>query len=81
MMHEAFGKEVKLGGDYGRPANAQLHRLAVDMYRVMQELLNNGRIVPHPVEVAGHGLQDILEGLRVLKSGSVSGKRLVTMLE
>ncbi|KAK2613264.1 hypothetical protein N8I77_000187 [Diaporthe amygdali] len=81
MMHEAFGKEVKLGGDYGRPANAQLHRLAVDMYRVMQNLLDDGKIVPHPAEMAGHGLQEVLEGLRVLKSGSVSGKRLVVMLE
>ncbi|KAI3394644.1 hypothetical protein diail_2454 [Diaporthe ilicicola] len=82
MMHEAFGSEVALGqGEYWRAANPQARRLAADMYRVMQDLLDGGRIRPHPAEVVGRGLEHVLEGLRVLKSGSVSGKRLVVMLD
>lgn len=81
MMCEAFGNEVALGGEYWRAANPQARRLAVDMYRVMQDLLDGAKIRPHPAEVVGRGLEQVLEGLRVLKSGSVSGKRLVVMLE
>lgn len=81
MMHEAFGREVVLKGEYWRAANPQANRLAVSMYRVMQDLLDGDKIRPHPAEVVGRSLEHGLEGLRTLKSGSVSGKRLVVLLE
>lgn len=81
MAFEAFGKEIKLGEEYGRPANPEKNQAAVRLYKKVQGLLDEGKLKPHPTEVVGYGFEAILEGLRRLKSGYVSGKRLVVWIE
>ncbi|KAI1457559.1 zinc-binding dehydrogenase [Annulohypoxylon moriforme] len=81
LAYEAFGPEVKLEGEYGRPASPEKHETAVKIFRAFQKLLDEGKVRAHPTEVVGHGFESILEGLRRLKSGSVSGKRLVVWIE
>ncbi|KAI0888669.1 zinc-binding dehydrogenase [Annulohypoxylon maeteangense] len=81
LAYEAFGHEVKLDGEYGRPASPEKHETAAKIFRAFQKLLDEGKVKGHPTEVVGHGFESILEGLRRLKSGSVSGKRLVVWIE
>ncbi|KAI1500225.1 zinc-binding dehydrogenase [Biscogniauxia marginata] len=81
MSLEVFGKEVKLGGEYGRLADPRKHDMATKYSRVFQRLLDEGSIRAHPTEVVGRGFESILGGLQQLKSGSVSGKKLVVLLE
>lgn len=81
MSLEVLGKDVKLGGEYSRDSNPALHALARDLTIVFQQLLDHRRLRPHPVHVIGRGLNSILEGLKELKSGSVSGKKLVVLVD
>lgn len=81
LAYEAFGPEVKLDGEYGRPASPEKHELAVKIFKEFQKLLDGGKVKAHPIEVVGHGFESILDGLRRLKSGAVSGKRLIVWIE
>ncbi|XXH02011.1 hypothetical protein Hte_008376 [Hypoxylon texense] len=81
MGLEALGDDIKLGGAYGRPPCREKHELAIRFTSMAQRLLDGGKLRAHPVEVIGQSFEAILEGLRLLRSGSVSGKRLVVLLE
>lgn len=81
MSLEGLGKEVRLGGEYRREANAELCALVVRMFGTFQKLLDDGRLKVHPVEIGGHGWEAVLGGINVLKSGSVSSKKLVAVLD
>ncbi|KAI0890575.1 putative zinc-binding dehydrogenase family oxidoreductase [Annulohypoxylon maeteangense] len=80
MAPEVFGKEVKLSGGYERPASEEKHRVVVRMFAVVQRLLDEGKLRTHPVQMVGPGLEGILEGLELLRSGAVSGKKLVALV-
>lgn len=81
MSLEVLGKKVELAGEYGRAANPALHALACDLTIVFQRLLDERKLRPHPVQVVGRGFSSILEGLRELKSGSVSARKLVVLVD
>lgn len=81
MSLEVLGKNVELAGDYGRAANPALHALACDLVAVFQRLLDERKLRPHPVHIVGRGFGAILDGLRELKSGSVSGRKLVILID
>ncbi|KAI1457379.1 zinc-binding dehydrogenase family oxidoreductase [Annulohypoxylon moriforme] len=81
MAPEVFGKEVKLSGGYERPASEEKHQVAVRMFGVVQKLLDEGKLKAHPIQMLEPGLEGILDGLALLKSGSVSGKKLVAIVD
>ncbi|KAI1121507.1 zinc-binding dehydrogenase [Nemania abortiva] len=81
LAYEAFGDPVDLSGEYNRPADLERHNIALELYKTYQELLDDGVLRAHPVEVIGHGFEKVLEGLNQLKQGMVSGKRLVVWLD
>ncbi|ROW04708.1 hypothetical protein VMCG_04869 [Cytospora schulzeri] len=80
MGLEVFGKEVKLGGEYGRPASKEKHDTAARCFRMFQRLLDEGRLEAHPVQIVQGGFDGILQGLELLAQGAVSGKKLVALL-
>ncbi|KAK3369916.1 zinc-binding dehydrogenase [Podospora didyma] len=83
---EVFGKEIRVlrGGEratgYERPASAETRAAAVRCFAMFQRLLDDGRLRAHPVKVLPAGFQSVVDGLMVLKSGSVSGCKLVVPL-
>lgn len=79
---EAYGKEFDLGIEgYQRPASSEKRMAAARWFRVFQRLLDEGKLRAHPVKVLEPGLGSISEGLKLLKSGSVSGHKLVVPLQ
>lgn len=80
MCLEGMGKEAKLAGEYGRAASEEKRELAARMFRIFQDLLTKGLLEPHPIEVVGDGFESIIRGLVILKSGSISGKKLVVKI-
>ncbi|KFA54652.1 hypothetical protein S40293_02247 [Stachybotrys chartarum IBT 40293] len=80
MCLEGMGREAKLDGEYGRPASQEKRDLAAKMFAIYQSLLTDGKLQTHPMEVVGKGFEGILDGLAKLKSGSVSGRKLVVSL-
>lgn len=80
MAFEILGEEVKLPGGYGTPANPEKRKLGVRFFRMFQRLLSENKLVPHPTQRLEGGLEAIGEGLQLLKSGSLSGKKLSVTL-
>ncbi|KAF1953080.1 enoyl reductase [Byssothecium circinans] len=63
------------------PANKQDFDFAVKFWRLSAELINSGKVKTHPAEVRSGGLDAIPQGLKDLKEGKVSGKKLVYKVE
>ncbi|KAI0410784.1 GroES-like protein [Xylaria grammica] len=80
---EVYGEEVRLGrAGYDRPADEQKHKLAVRYTKMIQRLLDQGRLRAHPVDVLAPGLQGVLQGLEFLAAGGqASGKKLVAVID
>jgi NADPH:quinone reductase-like Zn-dependent oxidoreductase len=80
IAYEVFGKKIELVGGYERPSNTEPRTLGVGWFKIYQELLNKRKLKPHPVKILAPGFQSILDGLEVLKSGSISGKSSLSCL-
>lgn len=69
------------GSDWPAPYQCEpepkLAELAGPLFDRIQTLLDQGKIKPHPIDVAGAGFSEALEGLRKLRTGTISGKKLV----
>ncbi|PYH92801.1 GroES-like protein [Aspergillus ellipticus CBS 707.79] len=72
MFGEAFDK-------YGQhwPANMEDREFAVQWMEFVEKLVSEGKLIPHPSRVESGGLEGILDGLKRLKEGNVSGEKLV----
>lgn len=68
---EAFHKFVDF------PANREDYESASKFFGVFQQLLGEGKVLPHPVEVREGGMEGIPMGLNDLKKGRISAKKLV----
>ncbi|KAI0145539.1 putative zinc-binding dehydrogenase family oxidoreductase [Xylariaceae sp. FL1272] len=80
LGHEAIGEAIDLPGYFHMEPDAgkrQRARRSLDMF---QGLLDRGELRPHPTQELQGGLDATLGGLDLLKSGSVSGKKLVVPL-
>lgn len=69
MSLEATGAELKLGGEYWRPASGGKLNLTVKLFLQFQNLLDEKRLRAHPIKHVGKGFDGILEGLTQLKAG------------
>lgn len=78
---DIFGEGVQLNRGYARDANPALHEFALQWHKVMQRLLDGGQLRTHPLEVLEGGFGDILRAIRLLKTGSISGKKLVCFVD
>lgn len=78
---DVFGEAVQLSRGYERDADPALHEFAVQWYEVIQRLISGGKLRAHPLQVLDGGFEDILRGIQLLKSGSVSGKKIVCILK
>ena len=62
------------------PASQEDFEFAVKFWRASADLINSGKIKPHPALVR-KGLEGIPQGLDDLKNNRVSGKKLVYTIE
>lgn len=81
LAFDIFGEAVQLSRGYERDANPALHEFAVQWYKIIQRLINDGKLRAHPLHVMGTGFEDILRGIQLLKSGLISGKKIVCILK
>ncbi|KAI0378987.1 zinc-binding dehydrogenase family oxidoreductase [Hypomontagnella monticulosa] len=81
IAYEIFGEDIQLSGGYERKGNKKTRADAVNWFNMLQSLLNEGKLRTHPLQVLTGGLDRILEGLDLLKSGAVSGKKLVVLID
>lgn len=81
MQYEIFGREVSLDGSaYCREANPRAVEIGRWWYRLMDKLLEQRVIRPHPTRKIGESWDSILGGVEQLRQGAVSGEKLVVLL-
>ncbi|KAI1275624.1 GroES-like protein [Xylaria sp. FL0933] len=79
LAPEAIGEGVSLGEKYQRSASQEKRALAVRCMAMFQRLLDDGKLIPHPVQLLDGWLEAIPQGLELLETGSVSGRKLVAL--
>lgn len=77
FCYEIFGVEAKLSGGYERPADERKYEETVRWLAIFQNLIDEGKLKTHPIQKLDSGLHNVIRGLQLLKSGAVSGKKLV----
>lgn len=72
-----------LGEDFNNqyPANQADAEFGARFWAASVDLINSGKIKPHPSHVGSGGLEGILQGLKDLKDGKVSGVKLVYKID
>jgi NADPH:quinone reductase-like Zn-dependent oxidoreductase len=80
LGYEGLGEDVPLSKGYESSADPEKLALATQYFRVFQGLLDEGMLKTHPIQKLEGGLSGVLQGLQLLKSGSVSGRKLVASL-
>ncbi|KAM0716781.1 hypothetical protein Q7P37_008226 [Cladosporium fusiforme] len=66
---------TKFGKDF--PAQPEDYKIASEFADVAAKLYAEGKLLPHPPKVGAGGLEGVLEGMKTLKEGKVSGFKLV----
>lgn len=76
-----FGGRIALDGEYAREASAADRALGANIFAAAQTLLNNGRIKPHPVRVLADSWAGVIQGVYMIRTGAVSGQKLVVRVD
>ena len=74
------GKEIALGNGYEREPNLDHFKFGQKWFRTVQNLLDEGKLKPHPMRAAESGFEGILQGLDILRTQAISGQKLVCVL-
>lgn len=65
---------------YACDPEPRLREMAGPLFEKIQKLLLQGKIRAHPVRVEEGGYQGLLEGVKIIRNGEVSGQKLVYRL-
>lgn len=77
VMPALFGEPITWPAPFKRPGSEALLEFGNELYPMLQRLLDEGKIKPHPVRVMEGDLNTVLEAMKLLRSGKVSGEKLV----
>ncbi|KAI1824107.1 GroES-like protein [Xylaria intraflava] len=77
MIYSLFGKPVKLKGVYGRPATPADRQFARAWFALAEQLIEDGRLKAHPIEIRSGGLAGTVNGIEDLRKGRVKARKLV----
>jgi len=75
LGYTIFGEEFQIEGQVW-PTDLQDFELGKKFISLVEILLKDGKIKPHPASVRD-GLAGILDGMEEIKDGKVSGQKLV----
>lgn len=74
--YATFGEDWGWMG-YPIPGKKEDFEYGVELFRIAEKLLEEGKVKVHPPVIKEGGLEGILDGLQELKEGKVSGGKLV----
>lgn len=81
MGFQVLGVDIKLAGStYTRPGDHALFEIGKQWASEMENLMESGRVKPHPLRELGDGWNSIIEGLGQLRKGDVRGQKLVVKI-
>lgn len=59
------------------PASTEDFEFAKLFAELTERLLAEGKLIPHPTQVGERGLSGVLDGLKLVRDGKLSGAKLV----
>ena len=77
MVLTVFGHKVALDGVYGRDARPEDHEFAKGLFKATQRLLDDGKIITHPVNVMRGGWEGVVKGVEIIRGQGLLGQKLV----
>ncbi|KAI5865335.1 putative alcohol dehydrogenase [Durotheca rogersii] len=81
MGFEGLGFDVNLGdSSYSRVANPELFKVTAQWTAEMQKLVDAAKLKTHPIREVPGRWDGIIQGLALLESGDVRGKKLVVRI-
>lgn len=71
------GKGCTWPEPYGSAPDPALREFAHPFFGIMQKLLDEGKIRPHPARPSQGGFEALVEGVGIIRRGEISGEKLV----
>ena len=75
-----FGDGSTWPPPYRRPGSDEVRRFSADLFAIAQKLIDEGKLQHHPLRVLDGGLEAVLEGMELVKSGTLSAQKIVVRL-
>lgn len=75
-----FGDGSTWPAPYGRPPCQEIRAYGEKLWAVAQKLVNEGKLRHHPVRILEGGLEEVLAGMELVRSGKLSGEKCVVCL-
>lgn len=75
-----LGEAISWPEPFTRKEDEALRRFGVNWFITAQQLLDEHRLVTHPIRVIEGGLEGVVEGLDLLQRKQVSGQKLICSL-
>ncbi|KAH8426388.1 zinc-binding alcohol dehydrogenase family protein [Aspergillus melleus] len=76
LGYTILGEAFKFG-DIPFPAKPEDMEFAKKFWATAEQLLAQGKVKPHPLKVNPGGLRGVLDGMKAMQEGKVSGEKLV----
>ncbi|KAI1352955.1 putative zinc-binding dehydrogenase family oxidoreductase [Xylaria sp. FL0043] len=76
-----LGHRLALSDGYERDEDPEMRAFGVQWYKSVQNMLDQGKLRPHPLRVLGKDFEAVLEGVDMLKRKAVSGEKLVVVFD
>lgn len=75
-----FGEGSTWPAPYGRPGSEKDRAFGEELWRVAARLVEDGKIVHHPLRVIPGGFEAIKQGMELVRTGQLSGEKVVVKL-
>jgi hypothetical protein len=75
-----FGRKIGWKEPYNLEGDPELRTFGREWFQCVQKLIDQGRLQPHPIRVAGTSLEEVINGVDLLRKGAVSGQKLVYII-
>lgn len=75
-----FGDGSTWPNPYGRPPSEEIRAYGEKLWAVAQKLVDYGKLRHHPVRILEGGLDQVLVGMELVRSGKLSGEKCVVRL-
>ncbi|POS75825.1 enoyl reductase [Diaporthe helianthi] len=72
-----FGEGSTWPEPWGRPGSEELRDFGVELWGVAQKLVQEGKLHHHPLRVLDGGLENISQGMELVRSKKLSGEKVV----
>lgn len=76
-----LGKPILWRPPFRREGDSEIREFAVKWFETAQTLLDEGKLKTHPIQTMEGGLQGVLDGIKLLQTKQISGKKLVYRLD